>query len=54
MYKWRTGRSCIFKNIIHLVFVTKYRRRVFSLEMLNRLKKIINETCKQMDCDTRI
>ena len=51
MYEWRTGRSCVFKNTIHLVFVTKYRRHVFSLDMLNRLKKIINETCKQMDCE---
>ena len=51
MYEWRTGISCVFKNSIHLVFVTKYRRQVFSLEMLNRLKEIINETCKQMDCE---
>jgi putative transposase len=25
---WRTGRHCIFKNIVHLIFVTKYRRDV--------------------------
>ena len=51
MYEWRTGRSCIYKNNVHLVFVTKYRRDVFTLEMLNRLKEIFTETCQQMDCE---
>lgn len=51
MYEWRTGRSCIFKNNIHLVFVTKYRRDVFTLEMLDRLKEICHETCIQMNCE---
>ena len=48
MYVWRTGRSCVFKNNVHLVFVTKYRRDVFTLEMLDRLKESFLETCKQM------
>lgn len=51
MYEWRTGRSCVYKNNIHLVFVTKYRRDVFTMEMLNSLKEICEETCKQMDCE---
>ncbi|TMP41268.1 transposase, partial [Pseudoalteromonas sp. S1650] len=40
MYEWRTGRSCLFKNNAHLVFVTKYRRDVFTKEMLDRTKEI--------------
>ena len=51
MYDWRTGRSCVFKNHAHLVFVTKYRREVFTAEMLERTKSIIAETCEQMDCE---
>jgi len=51
MYEWRTGRSCVFKNTVHLVFVTKYRRGVFTSEMLERLKIVIAETCEQMDCE---
>ena len=51
MYEWRTGRSCVFKNTVHLVFVTKYRRDVFTVEILQRLKEIFNETCEQMDCE---
>lgn len=48
-FSWRTGRSCVFKNFIHLVFVTKYRRSVFSKQMLDRLKEILYETCEQME-----
>ncbi len=51
MYEWRTGRSCIFKNNVHLVFVTKYRRNVFTREILGRLSEIFRETCGQMDCE---
>src|SRR3990167_4921394 len=51
MYEWRTGRSCIFKNHLHLVFVTKYRQDVLTKEMLNRLHDIFQETCLQMDCE---
>jgi putative transposase len=51
MYKWRTGRRCVFKNNVHLVFVTKYRRDVLTLEMLERLKVIFSETCLQLDCE---
>jgi len=50
-YEWRTGRSCIFKNFYHLVFVTKYRRKVFNKVMLERMKMIFNETSQQMGCE---
>ena len=51
MYEWRTGRSCVFKNNIHLVFVTKYRQNALTLEMLDMLKAIFKETCEQLDCE---
>jgi putative transposase len=51
MYQWRTGRSCIYKNTVHLVFVTKYRRDVFTISMLETLNEIFTETCQQMDCE---
>lgn len=51
MYEWRTGRSCIFKNNAHLVFVTKYRRGVFTKAMLDRTKEIMEETFQQIDCE---
>lgn len=46
--QWRTGRSCVFKNNVHLVFVTKYRRNVFTSDMLDRMRLLMLETCKQM------
>ena len=51
MYQWRTGRSCVFKNNIHLIFVTKYRKGVLTKEMIDRLSIIFSETCLQMDCE---
>jgi len=50
-FEWRTGRSCVFKNFVHLVFVTKYRRTVFTKEMLDRLKELFLETCDQMEVE---
>ena len=50
-YEWRTGRSCVFKNYIHLVFVTKYRRNAITDKMLLRLNGLFKETCLQMDAE---
>lgn len=50
MSEWRTGRSCIYKNIVHLVFVTKYRRDALTAEMGVVLETVYRETCQQMDC----
>ena len=47
-FAWRTGRSCIYKHFLHLVFVPKYRRSVFSDAMLVRLEEVYRETCEQM------
>ena len=44
MYEWRTGRSCVFKNDLHLVFVTKYHQNALTLEMLDMLKAIFKDT----------
>lgn len=40
MHVWRTGRSCVFKNNVHLVFITKYRRNVFNKKPLNHLDDV--------------
>ncbi len=47
-YAWRTGRYCVFKNFLHLVFVPKYRKRVFSSEMLVGLKGALGKCCEGM------
>ena len=51
IYQWRTGRSCVFKNTVHLVFVTKYRRNVITYEMLQLMQSIMKETALQMQCE---
>ena len=51
MGEWRQGRSCLFKNNLHLVFLTKYRGNVFTKEMLDRVEGLFRETCLQMDCE---
>jgi putative transposase len=50
-FSWRIGRSCVFKNFVYLVFVTKYRRDVFTPSLLKRLHEIFKETCEQMDVE---
>ena len=48
-FEWRTGRSCVFKIFLHLIFVTKYRRAVLTAEMIDTLKNVYEETCLQME-----
>ena len=48
---WRTGRSVVYKNTVHLVFVTKYRRKVFTDFLLTIVEQTIIETCLQMECE---
>ena len=37
---WRTGRHCVFKNYVHLVFVRKYRKKVFTQNIKELEKKL--------------
>ncbi len=41
----RTGRHCVFNMHVHLVFVTKYRRGVFTKQILDDLKVIFENIC---------
>ncbi len=47
----RTGKFRVFKNFIHLVFVTKYRRGVLTQDMLQQLEEVFHETCEQMEAE---
>jgi Transposase and inactivated derivatives len=50
-YPVRTGRHCVFQLHAHLVFVTKYRARVFTDEHLIYLEQVMREVCGQFECD---
>src|ERR1035438_3003921 len=41
----RHGRHCVFMMHVHLVFVTKYRREVFTKEILDDLRGIFSGVC---------
>lgn len=45
----RRGRTCVFLLHVHLVFVTKYRRKVFSKQILSDLKEIFTNVCNDFD-----
>ena len=37
---YRRGRHCVFALHAHLVFVTKYRRKVFTANVLNDMRDV--------------
>ena len=41
----RHGRHCVFKMHVHLVFVTKYRRKVFDGDAIERLRRMFGRVC---------
>lgn len=45
----RTGRHCVFNLHVHLVFVAKYRRKVFRAEHLTALKEIFENICRDFE-----
>ena len=45
----RHGRHCVFKMHVHLVFVAKYRRKVFDGDAIERLRMIFANTCKDFE-----
>ena len=45
----RRGRTCVFLVHVHLVFVTKYRRYVFTKQVLLETKKIFQDVCGDFD-----
>jgi putative transposase len=47
----RHGRHCIFVMHVHLVFVTKYRRGVFTKEILDDLGPVFSSVCKDFEAE---
>jgi putative transposase len=45
----RHGRTCVFAMHVHLVFVTKYRRRVFTQQVMKELRLIFASVCRDFD-----
>ena len=47
----RHGRHCVFNLHIHLVFITKYRRSVFTKAVLEDLKEIFASVCQDFEAE---
>lgn len=45
----RTGRHCVFNLHVHLVFVTKYRRKVFTAAILDDLRDTFSKVCNDFE-----
>ena len=45
----RHGRHCVSALHVHLVFVTKYRRKVFDADALGRLQAIFEKVCRDFE-----
>ena len=47
----RHGRHCVHLMHVHLVFVTKYRRNIFTAEVLADLRGIFASSCREFGAE---
>ena len=47
--RFRTGRNCVFLLHVHLVFVIKFRRKVFTKRILQDLRNIFLSVCNDFE-----
>ncbi|MFW1755402.1 IS200/IS605 family transposase, partial [Acinetobacter wanghuae] len=47
----RTGRHCVFGMHVHLVFVAKYRRDVFTKVMLETMHEVFERVCLDFEAE---
>jgi len=48
--EYRRGRHSITRLVAHLVFTTKYRRKVFDGHMIDQLQEALDSACDKLDC----
>ena len=47
----RRGRTCVFALHVHLVFVAKFRKKVFTKEILVYTREIFKSVCKDFGAE---
>jgi len=47
----RRGRTCVFALHVHLVFVTKFRKRVFKKEILVSTREVFKSVCRDFGAE---
>lgn len=45
------GRHSVTKLVVHLVFTTKYRRKLLTGDMIDALRASIVSACQKLECD---
>jgi putative transposase len=48
---FRRGRNCVFLLHVHLVFVTKYRRKVFTKQLIQDLREVFSSVCSDFEAE---
>ncbi|MBF0442137.1 MAG: IS200/IS605 family transposase [Oligoflexales bacterium] len=51
--KLRSHHNCVYFLTYHLVLVTKYRRKCFTKQILNRLESLTKELCEKWDIELK-
>jgi putative transposase len=49
--EYRTGRHVVYQLHVHLVFVPRYRRKVFDADALKRLRIIFGAVCGDFEAE---
>ncbi len=49
----RHGRHCVFLMHVHLVFVAKYRKKLFTKEILNFMETVFRDVCKDFQAELK-
>jgi len=47
---YRRGRHSVTRLVVHFVFTTKYRRKVFDGDMIRQLREAFESACAKLDC----
>ena len=49
--KLHSHRHCVYNINLHIVFVTKYRKKVITADILRRLHEIFSNLCQNQKCE---
>ncbi|ECP1951358.1 IS200/IS605 family transposase [Salmonella enterica subsp. enterica serovar Javiana] len=47
----RRGRHCVFQMHVHLVFVAKYRRKIFDQDAIEKLRSYFTSVCADFEVE---
>lgn len=49
----RHGRHCVFMMHVHLVFVAKYRKKLFTKEVLTFMETVLRDVCHDFEAELK-